>query len=230
MVTQTDALAAFRTNIKRPRALLEMFDAGTLKPKKGDRRTVGKPGWQENELLRAAVITAIGALDAYLSDVAAEVLIAQLERAATPTGDARAVLRQVMKEIDTLPMELALLTDQAERRRVAEEAVREHLANRVSNHGAKGVAATLGRMGRTMNWDALRDRLDDHLALTTDKRTPPALLDAWTIRRHKLVHQGVALKIKSPQARALVDFVEAVAEVVDETAADCKTAESAAVP
>lgn len=70
-MAETAAHKAFKLTIKRPQALLEMFDAGSLKPKRGNKRGVGKPSWQENELLRASVITAIGALDAYLSDVAA---------------------------------------------------------------------------------------------------------------------------------------------------------------
>jgi cob(I)alamin adenosyltransferase len=87
-------------------------------------------------------VFAIGALDAYLSDVAAEVLVAQLERARTPNADARNLLRRILKEIDTLPFELALTTDSDERRRLAQEAISEHLTDRISNHGAKGVAAT----------------------------------------------------------------------------------------
>lgn len=192
-----------------------MFDAGSLKPKKDDKRSAGKPSWQENELLRASVITAIGALDAYLSDVAAEVLVAQLENAGTPGSDARNVLKQVMDEIKTLPLELALVTDASKRRAVAQAAIQEHLANRVSNHGAKGVAATLARMGEAIDWAQLGSSVTPNLKLANVSDNPAALLDAWTLRRHQLVHQGKALKITSPAAHALVDFVGAIASVVD---------------
>lgn len=222
MAKQTEVMNALQTNLKRPRALLEMFDAGSLKPEPGDRRGRGKPSWQENELLRAAVIVGIGALDAYLSDVAAEVLLAQLERASTPTSDARGVLRQVMKEIDTLPIELALLAEPSERREVARTAISDHLANRVSNHGAKGVATTVGRMGKTMDWAGLDQEVPASLIVGGVKATAPAVLDEWTKRRHRLVHQSKALKIKGDQARGLVDFVEAIARVVDRTALDAK--------
>lgn len=215
MAQQTEAFKALQVNLKRPRALLEMFDAGTLKPTPGARRSRGKPGWQENELLRAAVIVGIGALDAYLSDVAAEVLVAQLERASNPNSDARNVLRRVMNEVDTLALELALLSDPAERREVARTAIVDHIANRVSNHGAKGVAATLGRMGQPMDWSGLNDKVPPCLVVAGVKPTAPAVLDEWTNRRHKLVHQSKALRIKSEQARGLVDFVEAIAIAID---------------
>ena len=221
-MAETAAHKAFKLTIKRPQALLEMFDAGSLKPKKGDKRSAGKPSWQENELLRASVITAIGALDAYLSDVAAEVLVAQLEHADTPGSDARNVLKQVMDEIKTLPLELALVTDAGKRREAAQRAIQEHLANRVSNHGAKGVAATLARMGEVIDWARLNGSVTPKLKLSGVSDNPAALLDAWTLRRHQLVHHGKALKIMSPAAHALVDFVIAIAAEVDRLAVTAK--------
>lgn len=221
-MAETKAHKAFGLTIKRPKALLEMFDAGSLKPKAGNKRSPGKPSWQENELLRASVITAVGALDAYLSDVAAEVLVTQLENADTPDSDARNVLKQVMDEIRTLPLELALVTDAAKRREVAQAAIQEHLANRVSNHGAKGVASTLARMGETIDWSLLDASITPDLKLSSVKPNPAALLDAWTQRRHQLVHHGKALKIGSPAAHALTDFVVAIAGIVDGIAVTAK--------
>jgi hypothetical protein len=150
--------------------------------------------------------------------VAAEVLVAQLENADTPGSDARTVLKQVMDEIKTLPLELALVTDAAKRREVAQAAIQDHLANRVSNHGAKGVATTLGRMGETIDWSKLDKSVTPALKIKGMKHNPAALLDAWTQRRHKLVHQGKALKVGSPEAHALVDFVVAIAAAVDDVA------------
>lgn len=221
-MAETAAHKTFQLTIKRPRALLEMFDAGSLKPTDGAKRSRGKPSWQENELLRASVITAIGALDAYLSDVAAEVLVAQLENADTPGSDARNVLKQVMDEIKTLPLELALVTDVSKRREVARAAIQEHLANRVSNHGAKGVAATLGRMGETIDWSKLDNCVTPNLKFKGAKDSPAALLDAWTQRRHELVHQGKAVRISSSAAHALLDFVIAIASAVDDVAGTAK--------
>lgn len=218
--THTDAYKAFRKNIARPKALQTMFDAGSLKPKKGDRRSSGKPTTQENELLRASVIVTIGALDAYLSDVAVEVLVAQLRVSQPRSDEARSLLRRVLKEVDTLPLELALLSDQDDREAVVADALRDHLTNKVSNHGARGVVSTVERMGAKFDWARLENKIPAWLALSGDPASPAGLLDAWTVRRHALVHQGRALRIKSPRARALVTFVESIAEEVDRLAVD----------
>jgi hypothetical protein len=197
-----------------------MFDGGSLKPKKGDRRGTGKPTTQENELLRASVIVTIGALDAYLSDVAAEVLVAQLRNSQPRSDDTRALLRRVLKEVDTLPLELALLSDQDDREIVVADALRDHLSNKVSNHGAKGVAATVERMGTRFDWSRLEKKIPASLAFSKDSTNPAGLLDAWTERRHTLVHRGRALLITNPRARALVKFVESIGEEVDRVAVD----------
>jgi hypothetical protein len=220
MPTHTDAYEAFRKNIARPKALQAMFDGGSLKPKKSDRRGTGKPTTQENELLRASVIVTISALDAYLSDVAAEVLVAQLRSSQPRSDDVRALLRRVLKEVDTLPLELALLSDQDDREAVVADALREHLLNKVSNHGAKGVAATVERMGARFDWASLEKKIPASLPLSKDPTSPAGVLDAWTERRHALVHRGRALLITSPRARALVKFVESIAVEVDRIAVE----------
>lgn len=211
----TPAYKALTKNLDRARALSRIFDAGNLKPKPGDKRAGGRPSDEERELLRATVIYSIGALDAYLSDVAAHVLVAQLEAAAgSPTSDSRALLKRVMKEIDTLPLELAMTSDPATRRKVATEAITEHLANRVSNHGSKGVAATLGRMGATIDWNAIQLPPNSDLCASANDGCAKAL-DDWTESRHQLVHQGKAVSVNSNQARGLIDFVQAIAAQVD---------------
>jgi hypothetical protein len=220
MPIHTDAYKAFRKNLARPRALQAMFDAGSLKPRKGERRSSGKPTTQENELIRASVIVTIGALDAYLSDVAVEVLVTQLGTTQPRSDQARSLLRRILKEVDTLPLELALLSDQDDREAVVGDALRDHLTNKISNHGAKGVVATVERMGAQFDWTRLESRIPASLALSGDPAGPAGLLDAWTTRRHALVHQGKALRIRSPRARALVKFVEAIAEEVDRLAVD----------
>jgi RiboL-PSP-HEPN len=213
----TTAYFAVTKNLERARALSLIFDSGSLKPKPGDRRSGGRPSGEERELLRAAVIFSIGALDAYLSDVAAEVLVRQLEKARVPGTDARNLLRRIQSDIPTLPFELALTSDQDERLRLAQTAISEHLATAVSNHGAKGVAGTLGRIGATVDWEAIK--LSDKSTLrTTSTRTCAAVLDRWTDMRHQLVHQGKAIPVNAEQARELIDFVQAIVEHVDRQA------------
>ena len=59
----TPAYKALVLNLNRARALSRIFDAGSLKPKPGDKRSGGRPSDEERELLRATVIYSIGALD-----------------------------------------------------------------------------------------------------------------------------------------------------------------------
>lgn len=51
-------------------------------------------------------LSSVGALDAYLSDVAAEVLVAQLSDGNASADQARKTLARVDKEIPTLALEL----------------------------------------------------------------------------------------------------------------------------
>jgi hypothetical protein len=102
----TRAHGTFIKTLGRVQALQSIFDADSLRPRQNPQgRGRGTSSAEEKELLRAVAVFAIGALDAYLSDVAAEVLVAQLERARTPNADARNLLRRILKEIDTLPFE-----------------------------------------------------------------------------------------------------------------------------
>lgn len=222
----TRAHSTFEKNLARVRALQAIFDADSLRPRQNPQgRGRGTSSAEEKELLRAVAVFAIGTLDAYLSDVAAEVLVAQLERARTPSPEARALFKRILREIDTLPFELALTSDPEERQRFAHEAISEHLTNRVSNHGAKGVAATLGRLGcEGFAWDAV-DMTPFQILRTTANRGPAQVLDIWTENRHKIIHQGIAVVVRADQARELIGFVDALARHVD---AEAEAAASAA--
>ena len=226
-VVATQAHGTFVKNLGRVQALQTIFDADSLRPRQNPHgRGRGTSSAEEKELLRAVAVFAIGVLDAYLSDVAAEVLVAQLERARTPNADARSLLRRILKEIDTLPFELALTSDSDERRRLAQEAISEHLTNRVSNHGAKGVAGTLGRLGCTdFNWDVV-DMTPFPTLRTSANRGAAQVLDIWTENRHKIIHQGVAVVVKAEQSRELITFVKALARHVDREAETAASATS----
>ena len=214
---KTEARATLAKNLDRTRALQRIFEAGSLKPQPGDKRGGGQPSGEERELLRAVVVFAIGALDSYLSDVAAETLVAQLEKSAIPSESARALLRRMMKEVDTLALELALTTDPTQRRAVAREAISDHLSNKVSNHGPKGIAETMSRLGTEANLSKI-DMTPFAPLQTTERKSAPDVLQYWTDRRHALVHQGVAIKVNMEQSRALIDFVEALADHVESQA------------
>jgi hypothetical protein len=55
----------FETNLERSRAFLRIFDKD---------RGVGQPSNDEKELLRGSLVFAVGALDAYLSDLILEII------------------------------------------------------------------------------------------------------------------------------------------------------------
>ncbi len=213
MTDGTKALHNFKLNIRRSRALLDMFDAES--PNKDDGR-VGKSSWQGRELLRASIIVTIGALDAYLSDVTAEVLVSQLESGRILSEQGRAALKRLGKDMDTLPLELALLTKQSTRRQVAIAKINHFFDTQVSNLGSKGVAAAVARMGEGMDWTALDANIPKQAHRSLSKSGGAAsVLDEWTTNRHQLVHQGQPLKIKAIEARGAADFVELVVAHVD---------------
>lgn len=111
---------------------------------------------------------AIGALDAYLSEVAAEVMVAQFEKG-KGTGDSRKVLEAISRATPTLALELAVAEPDVDRTEVLRRAIVDHFYDNVSNHGAKAVSTTVQRMGRSSNalWDAVEAAVR---LCTTDRR------------------------------------------------------------
>ena len=96
---RTAAHQALGKNLTRARYFLDIHEATQKGP--------GKPDREQRELTRGAIVFAIGALDAYLSEVSAEVMLAQFE-AATLTGKSRDVLKDVTRQTPTLALEAAL--------------------------------------------------------------------------------------------------------------------------
>ena len=108
---------------------------------------------------------------------------------------------------------------------MATDAITEHLANNVSNHGAKGVALTLNRMGATINWNAIQVPPNADLPASPGDGCAK-VLDTWTMARHRLVHHGKAVPVNANQARGLIDFVQAIAKHVDAEALAALKADS----
>jgi len=79
------ANAALLKNLTRASYFLDIHEAGQAGP--------GAPTNKQRELPRGAVVFAIGALDAYLSELSAEVMINQFE-AGTLSGENRKTLKQ----------------------------------------------------------------------------------------------------------------------------------------
>ena len=167
----------------------------------------GAPRNPVRELPRAAVVFAIGALDAYLSDVSAEVIVAILQRE-LPEPELRDILKRVRGEVPTLSLELGLIADHEDRVMRVQEAVADHLHNRVSNHGKKAVSRTMELLGGSAQdlWIALG---------TNGFPDAPDDLDEWTQKRHQIVHQGQTVRVHRQHARTCIELVAAIGERLD---------------
>lgn len=201
----TNAKPVFDRNIQRASYFLDIHEAG--------QGGVGAPAMPMRELPRGAIVFAVGAVDAYISEVSAEVIVRQLQ-AQLPTSSMRDLLKAVQREIPTLSLEVALLATQGERITRIREAIVDHFHSNVSSQGSKAVAAAVQRTGRPPAdlWNALGGAGYPDAA---------GRLDDWTEIRHQIVHRGQSPQVRRPQARgfidlaiAMVDRVDAYAEVV----------------
>lgn len=197
------AKKAFDLNIERAGYFLELHQD----LQDGKRGAPLKP---VRELPRASVVFAVGALDAYLSDLSAEVLLTLLGRSVAST-EARDLLAKIQKEIPTLALEVLLLTDAAARKKRVQEALSDHLYNKVSHHGPTGVATALVRIGGKPAdvWSALPSK---------GFANPETELQRWTTCRHEIVHQGKKPTVHRPKAKECLELISAIAAQVDSIA------------
>jgi len=199
---RSSAHAALTKNLRRANYFLDLHE--------GTQEGPGTPDLKRRELPRGAVVFAVGALDAYLSEVSAEVMLAQFARAALP-GGAKDVLRDVLRQSPTLALEAALAGEDIDRHAIVRDAITNHFYNEVSNHGSKAVAAAIQRMGGSTQ--ALWQRVQG-----LGEGTPAADLDEWTDKRHAIVHQGQAPVINRDPARRCVTLIVRVGLAIDEVA------------
>jgi hypothetical protein len=200
----TTAHVALTKNLKRAKHFLDLHE--------GTQQGPGTPDAKRRELPRGAVVFAVGALDAYLSEVSAEVMLGQFEKAIL-SGKNRDVLKEITRQHPTLALEAALAGDGSDRREIVRTTVTEHFYNQVSNHGAKAVAAAIERMNGSAQtaWQRTAELGEAHAA---------ADLDDWTAKRHAIVHQGKAPKINRDPARTCVILIGRIGAAVDEIASE----------
>jgi hypothetical protein len=198
---QTDAKKAFDINIRRASYFLDIHQE--------TQTGAGAPTLARRELPRGAVVFAVGALDAYLSDVSADVVVTGL-RSEPGRQDLRDVLRQVQKEIPTLSLEVALLPRETDRVSHIQNAVLDYFRTSVSGHGVKAVSAAVHRMGPRPSdfWAEIEDEYPD----------ARAQLDHWTEIRHQIVHLGMRPRVWRPHARNFIDLVRHIVATLDKYA------------
>jgi hypothetical protein len=203
----TTALTAAKRNLERASFFLDIHQ--------GTQQGPGTPDNKRRELPRGALVFAIGALDAYLSEVAAEVMVAQFERGQA-TGDGRKVLEAIQRATPTLAIELAVAKPEVDRAAALRRAIVEHFYDQVSNHGAKAVSATVQRMGKSSSavWDAVE---------AAGEASPQQRLDEWTDKRHAIIHRGQRPTVNREPARTCVKLVQTVSLEVDKVASEAKT-------
>jgi HEPN superfamily RiboL-PSP-like protein len=185
---------AFKRNISRSGHFISIHKETMEKP--------GRPPAKMNELSRAAVVFAVGALDAYISEASAEYLVRIMEESGAPK-ELRDILVRLNKELPALALEVVLMTTAGERKTRVYESVVDHFHNNVSNHGAKAVSRFVERIGRkpTEFWAEMDQYWEE----------PAGVLDFYTMVRHEIVHQGQSPQVNRAEAEV---FIEMVADLV----------------
>ena len=187
-----DSYKTFDKNIARARAFLDLFDLD---------RTQGHPSANDNELLRAAVVFAVGALDSMLSDLILEII----PRFGGDSKALRGAIASLNKDDPGLALRLHLPSETEDR----EEAFRSALDSwlgRQSFQGAKRLTVALGYVGSTLTLDSL----DGHTQAKTASQ-----LQHFTDQRHSMVHRGASPNVTRGAARECVDLVTAIAKAVN---------------
>jgi len=195
----TRAYETFVVNAKRASYFLDIHEEANSGP--------GAPTTPYRELPRGAVVFIVGALDAYLAELSAEVIVRDLDRAIAD-ADVRDLLRRIQADVPTLALEVTLLSSQAERIERLRDIIVDHFHNRVSMHGAKAVGTAAARLGRRGDdvWSALASR---------GWSRPAEALDRWTDIRHQIVHQGKKPTVRRPQARECITLIKETVGLID---------------
>jgi hypothetical protein len=182
-----ESYKVFEKNLERSRAFLRIFDID---------RTAGQPSNDEKELLRGAIVFAIGALDAFLHELVLEVV---------PTfgGNTSALadaLRAIAKEDPALSLRLALAPDGSSKQEEFRQALDDWLEKK-SFHGVRMVANAMTYVG----FDLLITDFDQHTHVNTAER-----LEHYTQMRHNIVHRGARPAVVRDNAQECVDVIAAM--------------------
>jgi hypothetical protein len=198
MPRYTKSFQRLRRNLSRGRTLLDKF----FDHPGGRRRGSGQPAAHEQELLRSVLVLGIGALDAYLSELAVE-LMPKLAM----VGKAQMIFERLMKDNAGLVLQAVYLgKDNLDA--ALSSAVESQFQSSVM-HGSKAVR-------QVYDWCALGLGFDDF----NSTRFPQAmkLLDDWTDKRHRIVHRGELVKMKRQEATDVLDLVESVGKTLNDHA------------
>lgn len=189
---KTDALDVFGTNLDRARAFLRIFDAD---------RDRGRPSADENELLRGSLVFAVGAFDAYLSDLILEVV----PKYGPKSSQLAAALRAIAKSDPSLSLRMQLAPSDADRYQEFAGALGDWLASK-SFQGPDKVAEALGYVACPVTWD----ELDAASGVSAAEE-----LKKITKSRHEIVHEGKKSRVTRGHAEDATGLVAALAMHID---------------
>lgn len=189
---RTDSLVVFEANLERSRAFLRIFDKD---------RGVGRPSNDEKELLRGSLVFAVGALDAYLSDLILEIV----PQHAPATPDLTDALKAIAKADPGLSLRVSLAPSAAERRNAFRDALSDWLSTK-SFQGPNKVTQALGYVACPLTWEDLENALGRPAAKDLTKVTND---------RHAIVHEGKKPNIRREIAEDANSLVADLARHID---------------
>ena len=195
----SEAKKAFNVNIQRSGYFLDIHQQA--------HPSAGAPTLPYRELPRAAVVFAIGALDAYLSELAAEVMVQRL-RKGIASSEARDVLQKIERKMPSLALEAALFQREEQRLGFVQQAIANYYHSSVSNHGPDSV----GDVCKALNLSVSLVWSDS----TVTSLGGPAELKRWTEVRHQIVHRGEKPRVRrDAHARPCVELVTAIVGAIE---------------
>lgn len=192
----TNAHLVFLANVRRPQAFLRIFDRPG-----GKARGRGRPTDNEKELLRATVVFAVAALDAYLHDLVLE----EVPKRNVYNEEMADAFRSIAKDDPTLALRVALAENKTARQKEFREALGGWLALK-SFQGPEAVVRALGYLGHRTTVAALEPDIGNQWARR---------LTEWTKMRHGMVHRAETPYIRRTDAEACVQLVVRIVEVTD---------------
>lgn len=197
--TKCEAYKVFEKNLERSKAFLRIFQGPSG-------RGPGQPSNDEKELLRGAVVFAVGALDAFLHDLVMEVV---------PTfgGKKEALteaLRAITKEDPALALRVALEEKVDERRNEFRQALDSWLSKKTFQ-GAEAVVRAIGYVGLELSWADID---------TTTQINSAAELERYTLMRHEIVHRGRRPFVRRDSAQKCINLVETIGKSINSKAVE----------
>lgn len=187
--TECDAYKVFKKNLTRSRAFIRVFEA---------QGGPGQPSNDRKELLRGAVVFAVGSLDAFLHDVVLEIV----PKHGATSPELADALKAIAREDPSLALRVALKRNQAEAADEFRAALDAWLSTK-SFQGPEAVVRACRYIGIDFDWGAMQGGA-------------AAKLRNFSEERNLIVHRGGKPYIKRDKAQDCIDLVASIAQAVND--------------